>query len=52
MTATGPEQVAFMRDTGNPLSAGPQDVHRGRAPTRLAYRSLIDFVPATNRMST
>jgi hypothetical protein len=46
MTATGPEQVAFLRDAGVPLTS---ELHKTfttvAAPTRLAYRSLIDFVP-------
>jgi len=46
MTATGPEQVAFMRDTGNPLSVVVRKTFTDVTPsTRLAYRSLIDFVP-------
>jgi uncharacterized protein YndB with AHSA1/START domain len=46
MTATGPEQVAFMRDIGNPLSAELRKTFTELAPpTRLAYLSLIDFVP-------
>jgi uncharacterized protein YndB with AHSA1/START domain len=46
MTATAPEQVAFMRDTGNPLSVEVRKTFTEVAPqTRLAYRSLIDFVP-------
>jgi uncharacterized protein YndB with AHSA1/START domain len=46
MTATGPEQIAFMRSTGNPLSAEVRKTFTDvAAPTRLAYRSLIDFVP-------
>ena len=46
MTATGPEQVAFVRDTGNPLSAQVLKTFTAVAPpTRLAYLSLIDFVP-------
>jgi uncharacterized protein YndB with AHSA1/START domain len=46
MTATGPEQVAFMRDTGNPLSVAViKTFVEVTPPTRLAYRSLIDFVP-------
>jgi uncharacterized protein YndB with AHSA1/START domain len=45
MTATGPEQVAFMRETGNPLSVPVLKTFTDvRPPTRLAYRSLIDFV--------
>jgi len=46
MTATSPEQVAFMRDTGNPLSVELRKTFTEVAPpTRLAYLSLIDFVP-------
>ena len=46
MTATAPEQVAFMRDTGNPLSIELRKTFTEVAPpTRLAYLSLIDFVP-------
>ena len=46
MTATSPEQVAFMRETGNPLSVEVRKTFTEVAPpTRLAYLSLIDFVP-------
>lgn len=46
MTATAPEQVAFLRDTGNPLSVQLRKTFTEVAPpARLAYRSLIDFVP-------
>lgn len=46
MTATGPEQVAFMQSTGNPLSVEVRKTFTEVvAPTRLAYLSLIDFVP-------
>ncbi|MER7544693.1 SRPBCC domain-containing protein [Spirillospora sp. NPDC127506] len=46
MTATAPEQVAFMRDTGNPLAAEVRKTFTEVAPPhRLAYLSLIDFVP-------
>ena len=46
MTATAPEQVAFMRSTGNPLSVELCKTFTEVAPpTRLAYLSLIDFVP-------
>ena len=46
MTATAPEQVAFMRNTGNPLSVEVRKTFTEVAPpTRLAYLSLIDFVP-------
>ena len=41
MTATAPEQVAFLRDTGNPLSVELRKTFTEIAPpTRLAYRSL------------
>jgi len=46
MTATGPEQVAALQQHGMPLTTQSRktfsDVHR---PHRLAYTSLIDFVP-------
>lgn len=46
MTATGPEQVAFMRDAGMPLSAEVCKTFTEVVPrSRLAYLSLIDFVP-------
>ena len=46
MIATGPEQVAFMRNTGNPLSVAVlKTFAEVTPPTRLAYWSLIDFVP-------
>ncbi|HEU5025563.1 MAG TPA: SRPBCC domain-containing protein [Spirillospora sp.] len=49
MTATAPEQVAFMRDTGNPLTAELlKTFTEVAAPTRLAYLSQVDFVPGTD----
>jgi uncharacterized protein YndB with AHSA1/START domain len=46
MTATAPEQVAFMRETGNPLSVELRKTFTEVVPpARLAYRSLIDFIP-------
>src|SRR6516162_1690837 len=46
MTATAPEQNAFMRKTGNPLSAEFRKTFTEvAAPTRLGYLSLVDFVP-------
>ena len=46
MTATAPEQVEFMKNAGMPLTTESHktftEVHE---PTRLAYNSLIDFVP-------
>ena len=46
MTATAPEQIAFMRNTGNPVSTELRTTFTEVAPpTRLAYLSVIDFVP-------
>jgi len=46
MTATAPDQVEFMRETGNPLSIEVRKTFtEATPPSRLAYRSLIDFVP-------
>ena len=46
MTAISPEQVAFLRETGNPLSVELRKTFTEVAPpVRLAYLSLIDFVP-------
>ena len=46
MTATAPEQVAFMRNVGSPLSIKLRKTFTEVAPpARLAYLSLIDFVP-------
>lgn len=46
MTATAPEQVAFMQEHGMPLSTESHKTFTGiEGPTRLAYSSLIDFVP-------
>jgi uncharacterized protein YndB with AHSA1/START domain len=46
MTATAPEQVEFMRDNGSPLTIELCKTFTEVAPsTRLAYLSLIDFVP-------
>jgi uncharacterized protein YndB with AHSA1/START domain len=46
MTATAPEQVAFLEQNGLPLSTESRKVFTElEAPRRLAYRSLIDFVP-------
>ena len=47
LTATAPEQVAFVRDLGLPLTSEFRRTFTGvAAPTRLAYLSLIDFVPS------
>jgi uncharacterized protein YndB with AHSA1/START domain len=46
MTATGPEQIEFMKGAGLPLSTQSRKTFTEvDAPRRLAYRSLIDFVP-------
>ena len=46
MTATAPEQVAFMNQHGMPLSTTSRKTFtETQEPTRLAYRSLVDFVP-------
>jgi len=46
MTATGPEQVAFMKQAGMPLSTDCRISYTDvSAPTRLAYTTLADFVP-------
>ena len=46
MTATAPEQVAFLRETGNPQSVELVKTFTEVAPpARLAYLSLIDFIP-------
>jgi uncharacterized protein YndB with AHSA1/START domain len=46
MTATGPEQVAFMEGAGLPLSTTSTKTFTTVEPTRhLAYRTLADFIP-------
>jgi len=46
MTAIGPEQVEFMRNNRSPLTVElRKTITEVAAPNRLAYRSLIDFVP-------
>jgi uncharacterized protein YndB with AHSA1/START domain len=46
MTATAPEQVAFMEQHGMPLTAESRKTFTVLdEPRRIAYRSLIDFVP-------
>ena len=46
MTATAPDQVAFVRSLGMPLSNEfRRTFTEVAAPTRLAYLSLIDWVP-------
>jgi uncharacterized protein YndB with AHSA1/START domain len=46
MTATAPEQVEFMESAGMPLTTESRKTFTEVSePTRLAYESLIDFVP-------
>jgi uncharacterized protein YndB with AHSA1/START domain len=46
MTAIAPEQIAFMRSAGLPLSTRAEKTFTEvDAPRRLAYDSLVDFVP-------
>ena len=49
MTATGPEQIAFMEQAGMPLSTtSHKEFTEVVEPSRVAYRSLIDFVPGVD----
>lgn len=46
MTASGPEQIEFMRNAGMPLTTESRKTFTEVKPlTRLAYLSLVDFVP-------
>jgi len=46
MTATAPEQVEFMKGAGMPLTTESRKTFTELVrPRRLAYQSLIDFVP-------
>lgn len=46
MTATAPEQVAFMMETGNPLAVELRKTFTEvTPPARLGYLTLIDFIP-------
>src|SRR5919201_5737097 len=46
MTATAPQQIEFMRNTGMPLSTQSRKTFTEiDAPRRIAYNSLVDFVP-------
>jgi uncharacterized protein YndB with AHSA1/START domain len=46
MTATAPEQIEFMNNAGMPLTTVSRKTFTELAePTRIAYTSLIDFVP-------
>ena len=46
MTATAPEQVAFMKQAGMPLSSPTRAFFTEVAPTRrLGFTCIVDFVP-------
>jgi uncharacterized protein YndB with AHSA1/START domain len=46
MTATGPQQVAFMKSAGMPLSTECRITYlEVSPPSRLAYSTLTDFIP-------
>jgi Activator of Hsp90 ATPase homolog 1-like protein len=46
MTATGPEQIEFMRGAGMPLSTESRKTFTEvKSGARLSYNSLVDFVP-------
>jgi uncharacterized protein YndB with AHSA1/START domain len=46
MTATAPQQIEFMRNAGMPLSTQSRKTFTEiDAPKRIAYDSLVDFVP-------
>jgi uncharacterized protein YndB with AHSA1/START domain len=46
MTAVAPEQVAFMKQAGMPLSTECRVVYTEVVPpTRLAYKTVADFIP-------
>ncbi|NRD48479.1 SRPBCC family protein [Corallococcus exiguus] len=46
MIATAPEQVAFMKQAGMPLSSPSSLTYTELTPkTRLAYRHAVDFIP-------
>ena len=49
LTATAPEQVEFMKSAGLPLSNEARKTFTElKPPTRLAYQSLVDFVPGVD----
>src|SRR5256885_13123447 len=49
LTATGPEQVEFMKGAGMPLTTEARKTFTDVVPSkRIAYRSLIDFVPGVD----
>lgn len=46
MTATAPEQVAFMKQAGMPLTSECRVTYiEASPPRRLAYKTLVDFAP-------
>jgi hypothetical protein len=46
MTAIAPEQVAFMKQAGMPVSTEGKVVYTEISPPgRLAYKTLADFIP-------
>jgi uncharacterized protein YndB with AHSA1/START domain len=46
MTATAPEAIAFMQSAGMPLATVSRKRFTGiTEPSRLAYQSLVDFIP-------
>lgn len=46
MTATAPEQIAFMGGAGMPLTTESRKAFAEiKRPVRLAYSSVVDFVP-------
>jgi len=46
MTATAPEQVSFMKGAGMPLTTEARKTFTEIVPPRrIAYQSLVDFVP-------
>jgi uncharacterized protein YndB with AHSA1/START domain len=46
MTAIAPEQVAFMKQAGMPISTEAKVTYTEvLAPRRLAYKTLADFIP-------
>jgi uncharacterized protein YndB with AHSA1/START domain len=49
MTATAPEQIAFMESAGLPLtSVAAKTFTEVLPPRRLVYTSLVDFVPGVD----
>jgi uncharacterized protein YndB with AHSA1/START domain len=49
MTATGAEQIEFMRSAGLPLTTESRKTFTEVVePSRLAYTSLVDFVPGVD----